>query len=162
MNWRDGVKSPVWSGCLASPTMGKSSVLGLGEGWSWFTTGLRKRYVFITILKEWNILTVKQNSFKELSNTSVLPFNEPVESMDYDGNNSRLALSSHTGKIKIFHLEKNGMNYLPWVVDIVDKDFQEHWYLYGARIGMIPRKVKAWFHGVFSLQARAKTSWYLG
>ena len=55
----------------------------------------------------------EQNDFKELSNTSVLPFNEPVESMDYDKNKSRLALSSHTGKIKIFQLEKNGMNYLP-------------------------------------------------
>ena len=60
-----------------------------------------------------NILTIKQNSFKELSNTNVLPFNEPVESMDYDGNNSRLALSSHTGKIKLFQLEKNGTNHLP-------------------------------------------------
>lgn len=58
-------------------------------------------------------IMIKQNNFKELSNTSVLPFNEPVESMDYDRNESRLALSSHTGKIKIFHLEKNGMNYLP-------------------------------------------------
>jgi hypothetical protein len=55
----------------------------------------------------------EQKDFKELSNTSALPFNEPVESMDYDENKSRLALSSHTGKIKIFHLESNGMNYLP-------------------------------------------------
>ena len=64
-------------------------------------------------LKEWNLLTLKQNNFKELSSTVVLPFNEPVESMDYDRNKSRLALSSQTGKIKIFHLEKNGMNDLP-------------------------------------------------
>jgi hypothetical protein len=56
---------------------------------------------------------LEQKSFKELSNTSVLPFNEPVESMDYDRNKSRLALSSHTGKIKVFKLEENGMNYLP-------------------------------------------------
>jgi len=112
MNWRDGVKSPVRSGCLASPTMGKSFVSGPGEGWSWFTTGSRKRYAFITKLKQGNILTIEQNSFKELSHTSVLPFNEPVESMDYDRNKSWLALSSHNGKIKVFHLEKNGMNYL--------------------------------------------------
>ena len=45
-----------------------------------------------------------------------------MESMDYDENKLRLALSSHTGEIKIFHLEKNGMNYLPWVLDIVTED----------------------------------------
>ena len=48
MNWRDGAKSPVWSGCLAFSTTEKSSVSRLGEGWSWFTTGLRKRYALIT------------------------------------------------------------------------------------------------------------------
>jgi hypothetical protein len=68
-----------------------------------------KEAVSINNKIEENILTLKQNSFKELSSTSVLPFNEPVESIDYDGNKLRLALSSHTGKIKIFHLEKNGM-----------------------------------------------------
>ena len=48
MNWRDGAKSPVWSGCLAFSTTEKSSVSRLGEGWSWFTTRLRKRYALIT------------------------------------------------------------------------------------------------------------------
>ena len=67
--------------------------------------------MFKTELKLGNILTIEQNSFKELSNTSVLPFNKPVESMDYDKNKSRFVLSSHTGKIKVFQLEKNGKNY---------------------------------------------------
>lgn len=30
--------------------------------------------------------------------------------MDYDTNKCRLVLSSHTGKIKLFHIEKDGMN----------------------------------------------------
>jgi hypothetical protein len=39
---------------------------------------------------------------------AVLPFNEPVEAIDYDRNKCRLILSSHTGKIKLFQVEKNG------------------------------------------------------
>ena len=34
--------------------------------------------------------------------------------MDWDKNKGRLVLSSHTGKIKLFHLEKNGTNYFRW------------------------------------------------
>ena len=49
----------------------------------------------------------KQDQFKELSSTAAFPFNEPVEAMDYD-KKSKLVLSSHTGKIKLFHIEKNG------------------------------------------------------
>jgi hypothetical protein len=29
--------------------------------------------------------------------------------MDYDGGKCQLVLTSHTGKIKLFHVEKNGM-----------------------------------------------------
>ena len=49
-----------------------------------------------------------QTTFKQLSSTAVLPFNEPVEAMDYDSNKCKLVLTSHTGKIKLFHVEKNG------------------------------------------------------
>ncbi len=56
------------------------------------------------------VLTFKQDHFKELSSTAVLPFNEPVEALDYDTNKRRLVLSGHTGKIKLFNLEKNGMS----------------------------------------------------
>ena len=49
-----------------------------------------------------------QDMFKELSSTAVVPFNEPVESMDYDRINCRLILSSRTGKVKAFQVEKNG------------------------------------------------------
>lgn len=56
------------------------------------------------------VFTSKQDTFKELSSTAVLPFNEPVEAIDYDKNKRRLVLSSHTGKIKLFHVEKNGTN----------------------------------------------------
>ena len=31
-------------------------------------------------------LTMKQNQFKELSSTAVMPFNEPIEAIDYDKN----------------------------------------------------------------------------
>ena len=39
---------------------------------------------------------------------AVLPFNESVEAIDYDHNKCQLILSSHTGKIKPFQVEKNG------------------------------------------------------
>jgi hypothetical protein len=57
------------------------------------------------------VLTIKQGCFKEMSSTAVLPFNEPVEAIDHDINKGRLVLSGHTGQIKVFHLEKNGMNF---------------------------------------------------
>ena len=71
--------------------------------------------------------------------------------MDYDGNNSRLALSSHTGKIKLFQLEKNGTNHLPWVVDIVHwlkvsgtliSLWNKNWNDTQERKGVIPRCVQ--------------------
>ena len=49
-----------------------------------------------------------QATFKQVSSTAVLPFNEPVEAMDYDSDKCKLVLTSHTGKIKLFHIEKNG------------------------------------------------------
>jgi len=49
-----------------------------------------------------------QTTFKQLSSTAVLLFNEPVEAMDYDSGKCQLVLTSHTGKIKLFHVEKNG------------------------------------------------------
>ena len=49
-----------------------------------------------------------QGTFRQLSSTAVLPFNEPVEAMDYDSSKSKLVLTSHTGKIKLFHVERNG------------------------------------------------------
>ena len=49
-----------------------------------------------------------QATFKQLSNTAVLPFNRPVEAMDYNSGKSKMVLTSHTGKIKMFHVEKNG------------------------------------------------------
>ena len=36
-------------------------------------------------------------------------------------NKRRLVLSSHTGKIKLFHIEKNGMNYFPSDVNNLDQ-----------------------------------------
>jgi len=65
----------------------------------------------VDILKEYQetALTAKQDQFKEFSSTTAMSFNEPIEAMDYDKNKSRLAVSSHTGKIKMFHVEKNGM-----------------------------------------------------
>ena len=38
----------------------------------------------------------------------MFPFNEPVEAMDYDRAKCRLIVSSHTGKINMFSVEKNG------------------------------------------------------
>ena len=54
------------------------------------------------------VLYFEKGAFKELSSTTVLPFNEPVEAMDYDHNKGRLIVSSHTGKIKLYQVEKNG------------------------------------------------------
>lgn len=49
-----------------------------------------------------------QVTFKQFSSTAVLPFNEPVEAMDFDSGKCKLVLTSHTGKIKLFQVEKNG------------------------------------------------------
>lgn len=51
---------------------------------------------------------LSQGAFKELSSAAVLPFNEPVEAIDFDRNKCRLVLSSHTGIIKLYQVEKNG------------------------------------------------------
>jgi WD40 repeat protein len=63
-----------------------------------------------TYTQEWKMLINLQDTFKELSSTTVLPFNEPVESMDYDRNECRLILSSRTGKVKAYQVEKIGRN----------------------------------------------------
>ena len=54
-------------------------------------------------------LTMKQDQFKEMSSTAVMPFNEPIEAIDYNKNKGRLELSSHSEKIRVCHLEKNGV-----------------------------------------------------
>jgi len=53
-------------------------------------------------------------TFKQLSSTAVLPFNEPVEAMDYDSDKCRLVLTSHSGRIKLFQVEKNGTVISMW------------------------------------------------
>ncbi len=40
--------------------------------------------------------------------TSAFAMDDPVESVDYDRVKSRLAVSSHYGKIKMFDVDKNG------------------------------------------------------
>ncbi|KAF8878985.1 hypothetical protein CPB84DRAFT_1852222 [Gymnopilus junonius] len=55
--------------------------------------------------------------FKELSSTSVLPFNEPVECMDYDCHRCRLVLCGHSGKLRMYTVEKNGTLNLVWMKD---------------------------------------------
>ena len=54
------------------------------------------------------MLTSFQATFKQFSSTAVLSFNEPVKAMDFDSGNCKLVLTSHTGKIKLFQVEKNG------------------------------------------------------
>jgi WD40 repeat protein len=49
-----------------------------------------------------------QETFRELSNTTAFSFNDSVESVDYDRNKSRLVVSSHNGKIKMFSVDRNG------------------------------------------------------
>ena len=53
-------------------------------------------------------LTMKQDQFKEMSSTMVMPFNEPIKAIDYDKNKGQLASLSHSGKIRVCHIEKNG------------------------------------------------------
>ncbi|KDR76616.1 hypothetical protein GALMADRAFT_139529 [Galerina marginata CBS 339.88] len=72
-----------------------------------------------------------QDFFKELSSTTVLPFNEPVEAMDYDKKN-KLVLSSHGGKIKLFHVERNGTLIALW---------SKNWNDIQQAKGSIPRSV---------------------
>ncbi|KAF8886712.1 WD40-repeat-containing domain protein [Gymnopilus junonius] len=55
--------------------------------------------------------------FKELSSTSVLPFNKPVECMDYDRHRCRLMLCGHSGKLRMYTMEKNGTLNLIWMKD---------------------------------------------
>lgn len=64
-----------------------------------------------TFIRSGKMLINLQDTFKELSSTAVVPFNEPVESMDYDRNNCRLILSSRTGMLRAFQVEKNGENF---------------------------------------------------
>lgn len=48
-----------------------------------------------------------KEKFVELSNASILPFNEPVESLAF--NRNRVVISGHAGKVMLFQLDKNGM-----------------------------------------------------
>jgi len=53
-------------------------------------------------------LPLFQLAFKELSQTDVFAFNEPVETVDYDPYKSCLVVCSHFGRIRMFSVEKNG------------------------------------------------------
>ena len=58
---------------------------------------------------------------------AVLPFNEPVEAMDYNNRKCKLVLTSHTGKIKLFHIEKNGTkNHLANCCVVILTLFMDH------------------------------------
>lgn len=108
--------------------------------WNWTRASLdlptiERGGTWIDIYQE-RILTAKQNQFKELSSTAVLPFNEPVEAIDYDVIKSRLVLSSHGGQIKLFRVEKNGMKTSLYYVHLFDWMIQGHCSRYGARTGM--------------------------
>jgi len=72
------------------------------------------------------------NTFKQFSSTAVLPFNEPVEAMDFDSGNCKLVLTSHTGKIKLFQVEKNGNLICMWT---------KNWNETSERKCVIPRSV---------------------
>ena len=47
-------------------------------------------------------------NFRELSMTNAFASDDPVESIDYDRVKSRLVVSSHCGKIKMYDVDKNG------------------------------------------------------
>ena len=65
-------------------------------------------------------LVLFQATFKQLSSTAVLPFNEPVEAMDFDSGKCKMALTSHTSKIKLFHVEKNGTKKITlWIITMI-------------------------------------------
>ncbi|KIM35109.1 hypothetical protein M413DRAFT_14714 [Hebeloma cylindrosporum] len=77
--------------------------------------------------------TKEADQFKEVSSTAVLPFNEPVEGMDYDRSKGRLALTSHTGRIKLFQIEKNGTLLALW---------SKNWNEIQEARGVIPRSIR--------------------
>ena len=55
-----------------------------------------------------------------------MPFNEPIEAMDYEWCKCKLVLSSHTGKIKLCQVEKNSKNNnLPGDATTSAEDLQE-------------------------------------
>jgi len=64
-------------------------------------------------------------------------------------NKHRLVLSSHTSKIKLFHIEKNGMNYFPSDVNNLDQMtlgtllalWSKNWNDIQEVKGVIPRSV---------------------
>lgn len=89
-------------------------VISFGTGRGFFLIYQQAKGVVSFILEEnlLNSLMLSQGVFKELSSMAVLPFNEPVEAFDFDRNKCRIVLSSHTGKIKLFQVEKNGRMYL--------------------------------------------------
>ena len=65
-------------------------------------------------------------------------------------NKRRLVLSSHTGKIKLFHIEKNSMNYFPSDVNNLDQMtlgtllalWSKNWNDIQEAKGIIPRSVR--------------------
>ena len=100
-----------------------------------------------------------QATFKQLSSTAVLPFNEPVEAMDYDSGKCKLVLTSHTGKIKLFHIEKNGTKTPPCELSCRDINIvQEPSYQCGRKIGMRPMRENASFLDPYILPRMEKVS----
>lgn len=88
---------------------------------------------------------------------AVLPFNEPVEAMDYDSGKCKLVLTSHTGKIKLFHVEKNGTKTPPCEscrINIV----QGPSYQCGRKIGMRPMTENVSFLDLYILLQMEKVS----
>ena len=54
--------------------------------------------------------------------TSAFALDDPVESVDYDRVKSRLAVSSHHGKIKMYDVDKNG-KLAPYMLPVKCKCF---------------------------------------
>ena len=110
---------------------GTSICFGTGRGLVLVYQRTKDTVSQYTYTRNGKMLINLQDMFKELSSTAVVPFNEPVESMDYDRNNCRLILSSRTGMLKAFQVEKNGTLIFCW-----SKDLNDTWK------GVIPRSVR--------------------
>ncbi|KJA19401.1 hypothetical protein HYPSUDRAFT_204618 [Hypholoma sublateritium FD-334 SS-4] len=72
-----------------------------------------------------------KEKFVELSNASILPFNEPVESLAF--NRNRVVISGHAGKVMLFQLDKNGT-----LIPVWTKNINEH----NQSMPVIPRSVR--------------------
>ncbi|KJA24984.1 hypothetical protein HYPSUDRAFT_53480 [Hypholoma sublateritium FD-334 SS-4] len=57
---------------------------------------------------------IRLANFRELSMTNAFSVDDPVESVDYDRVKSRLAVSSHHGRIKMYDFDKRGILALIW------------------------------------------------